>query len=60
MRVESLGVLCLLLSALVEPLGAQATGEICPNVASKPSCVCSHPDGVIDLTALSTSSGDPK
>ena len=62
MRVESLGVLCLLLLALVESLGAQARGEICPKMLpqSLPSCVA-IPDGVIDLTAVSTPrSGDPK
>lgn len=47
------------LSYLVWIAGAQTT---CPPISGKPSCVCQHPDGVIDLTPLAnpTSNGKPR
>jgi len=47
------------LSYIVWIAGAQTT---CPRISGKPSCVCKHPDGVIDLTPLAnpTSNGKPR
>jgi len=47
------------LSYLVWIAGAQTT---CPPISGKPSCVCQHPDGVIDLTPLANppTNGTPR
>ena len=39
---------------------ADPPGNICPPAGGstgQPSCVCQHPDGIIDLTALASKSG---
>lgn len=47
------------LSYLVWIVGAQTT---CQSISGKPSCVCQHPDGIIDLTPLANppTNGTPR
>lgn len=55
------GAIVLVIWMLVLPARADPPGTLCPATGDgKPSCVCNHPNGVIDLTALSSSNGDAK
>lgn len=59
---RSLKLLILSLTLLLLGLTCKSgpTGKVCEPVTGKPSCVCKHPDGIIDLTPLALSNGSAR